>query len=195
MPITYYSSSEEEAMANCAAANGEFLGACSRQPGYFTWRTHSGLCVSTFSKDCGDNLWKAFAVVYVPEKDAFENICIKGPGVFADVTIDAPVNLLAQYDEYRSSQVEMNARRLRSQRIADEANARALKGKRVVVIAGNSIPVGTYGRCIWIGKGKIGPKVGFKTPAGAVYFTAAKNVRLIKARDAKQLSIPLTAAA
>jgi hypothetical protein len=51
------------------------------------------------------------------------------------------------------------------------------KFREAVVVKGKKVPIGTSGTVIWAGFGKYGPRVGIKTAAGEVHFTAASNVK------------------
>lgn len=77
----------------------------------------------------------------------------------------------------------------RAARATAEA-ATPAKGKRVKVVKGRKVPVGTEGTVFWEGEDRYARdyglgkprRVGFKDDAGAKWFTAASNVEVIGAR-------------
>lgn len=44
---------------------------------------------------------------------------------------------------------------------------------------GRKVAKGTTGQCIWVGKGNFGERVGLKTQAGDVFWTAISNVEVV----------------
>lgn len=54
------------------------------------------------------------------------------------------------------------------------------KGRRVRVVRGRKVPVGTVGLCIWRGENRFGgERVGLKDDAGEVHWTDVRNVEVV----------------
>lgn len=69
-------------------------------------------------------------------------------------------------------------------KISREREAKAVrKGRRVRVVRGRKVPIGTEGVCVWVGEGTWGERCGVKDAAGVVHWTASKNVEAIAADD------------
>lgn len=87
--------------------------------------------------------------------------------------IDATPEIMAAYKAYLDAKAEA-ARIAR----AAAALARVERGKVVKVVRGRKVPVGTVGRCFWVGEGHYGLRVGLENADGRV-FTAATNVEVM----------------
>lgn len=61
--------------------------------------------------------------------------------------------------------------------------ATVLKGKRIQVVKGRKVPVGTAGECIWLGDGQYGKRVGLKDDGGLVHWTSLENVEVANQLD------------
>lgn len=62
------------------------------------------------------------------------------------------------------------------------ASGEIVKGARVVVVKGRKVAQGTTGTVTWIGEDAYGKaRVGFRTDAGEVVFTAASNLEAVTA--------------
>lgn len=87
--------------------------------------------------------------------------------------------------DYEAIDAEWNARfwsdRARAAERAEAARREtfALKGQRVKVVKGRKVPVGTEGRCFWVGEGQWGWRVGLETDEGETHWTALSNVEAV----------------
>lgn len=90
-------------------------------------------------------------------------------------SVDADEATLAAYAAYRDKRY----RRAAEERRAYE-ESRLARGRRVRVVKGRKVPVGTEGTLIWLGGGRFGGRVGLKDDEGTVHFTAAGNVAVMQ---------------
>jgi hypothetical protein len=67
----------------------------------------------------------------------------------------------------------------------DRKQKEPAKGRRLRVVKGRKVPIGTEGLCIWLGDGAYGTRVGIKDDAGTVHWTAATNTVAIDAVPAE----------
>ena len=62
------------------------------------------------------------------------------------------------------------------------------KGTPLRVVRGRKVPVGTRGRCFWIGETKYGTRVGLNDAEGTTHWTARGNVEVdVEGDDAADL--------
>ncbi len=113
--------------------------------------------------------------VYVTDGNSSSNGCRS----FAEV--DALPEYQAAYAAYRAAEAAEKA----AQQAKYEADKRAAearepkKGRRVKVVRGRKIPVGTEGQCFWMGDTRYGTRVGLKNDAGETIWVDAKNVEAV----------------
>lgn len=106
---------------------------------------------------------------------------------FHILEVDAPDGIKAYYECWKAMKEEearVAAEKARVAREAERAAAAAKeprKGRKIKVVRGRKVPVGTVGECIWVGHGDYGLRVGLKTTDGTVHWTAAKNVEAVAA--------------
>jgi len=85
--------------------------------------------------------------------------------------------LLETYDEYRDALVRVGIMERE-----DEENRRIAVGKRVRVVKGRKVPIGTEGFCIWVASPyHTTDRIGVKDDTGAVHWTNRDNCEVIKA--------------
>lgn len=95
-----------------------------------------------------------------------------------DAKVDAPASVIAEYDAVIEAAELANAETLEVAEAAEEAR-RIAKGKRVRVVSGKKVPIGTEGEVFWMGDSKFGTRVGIDAPALGRVFTALHNVEVI----------------
>lgn len=71
------------------------------------------------------------------------------------------------------------ARRARNKAALEAEAKKPAKGRKVKVVRGRKVPVGTVGRCFWVGQGGYGERVGIQTADGTTYWTAASNCEAV----------------
>ena len=94
---------------------------------------------------------------------------------------DPTVEDLFKLPEFRTEAVLLNTYdfQLQMNRYEIDAEEDRLKvayGKQIVVVRGRKVPLGTTGRCFWVGETKYGTRVGFETADGETMWTAKSNV-------------------
>jgi hypothetical protein len=97
----------------------------------------------------------------------------------ADATVDAPASVIAEYNAVVEAAELANAETREVAEAAEEAR-RIAKGKRVRVVSGKKVPIGTEGEVFWMGDSKYGTRVGIDAPALGRVFTALHNVEVIR---------------
>lgn len=99
------------------------------------------------------------------------------------VTVDAPEVLKVLYEAHqevkRQESAEEESKR-RQAYLAEKAKEPA-KGKRVKVVRGRKVPIGTEGDCFWLGESRYGHRLGLKTSAGETVWVDAKNCEAVAA--------------
>jgi hypothetical protein len=96
----------------------------------------------------------------------------------ADAEVDAPADVIAEYRKVVEAAELANAETLEVAEAAEEAR-RIGKGKRVRVVSGKKVPLGTEGEVFWIGDGKFGTRIGIDSPVLGRVFTAIYNVEVV----------------
>lgn len=129
-----------------------------------------------------------YYVVVAEDNGEFRSLCY-GDSEYCDatVTVDAPAELVAEYEAFRARREAEKAERIRAEREAaaaarlEEIKRRVDRGKRVVVARGRKVPRGTEGEVFWIGPDKFGngDRIGIRTEDGAVHWTAARNCDVV----------------
>jgi hypothetical protein len=190
MPIHYACDSEERAKELSLAANGEYFGATAAGPTRFRWRTHTGLCVSSFSRASTSGDFERVMVVYNEAAETFGEIVFGSvSGVPSSFAVggaeDAPATIRARYSQFRDQMAEAKrqAKGLAGRKVwaASDSRLRRLKGKPVEVIGGTAIRHGTAGDVFWTGYGEKGaPRIGFKGTDGVCHWINLDNVRELK---------------
>ncbi len=141
--------------------------------------THIGQClsVSTWYNSSMD-ITSYYVNVYNPVTGKFESIYVNcdfpSDEKQATYTIDATPEVQAIWKAKQDAIYK--ARIERDELIALMTPS---KGKRLQVIRGRKVPLGTEGMCFWIGNNGYGESVGIKDANGTVYFTASKNVQVV----------------
>lgn len=90
--------------------------------------------------------------------------------------VDATPEVMAAYQKYCRDQQE-RARKANQLKLAMTPR----KGKTLKVVKGRKVPLGTVGRCIWVGPDKYksnGTRVGLQDEKGTVHWTDATNVEV-----------------
>ena len=119
------------------------------------------------------DVWTGSAVLTVQVGSGYCTMNATDYGVVKDATPEVQAAAVAWQAEQNRIRWEAEAKR------QTEAEAKMVrKGKTVRVIKGRKVPVGTEGVCIWHGDGKYGRRVGIKTAAGEVHWTAETNVEV-----------------
>ena len=72
----------------------------------------------------------------------------------------------ARYEVYRAEQ-------------AEKAAKTPAKGKKVKVVRGRKVPIGTVGQCFWVGQSTYGERLGLKTDSGDTVWVALSNCEAI----------------
>lgn len=88
-------------------------------------------------------------------------------------SVDATPEVMEAYNAYQEA-ARVTYLRYRAEQEASVPS----KGKRVTVVKGRKVPVGTTGTVIWHGEGNYGWRVGVKDADGEVHWTAASNVQV-----------------
>lgn len=127
-----------------------------------------------------------YVTVWDDELDAPRSFCYastRGWSYPNGASIDATPEIRAKYDAYLRA-CEERTRRERELREAKIEAHTASKGKRVRVVSGRKVPLGTEGYVFWRtdddGYGRA--KIGFRDANNVAHFTAESNV-LIEAED------------
>lgn len=89
---------------------------------------------------------------------------------------DATPEVSAAYVAHRQAEASRRYRELEAVRAREVS-----KGKRLRVMRGRKVAHGTEGECIWLGDNGYGFRVGIRTDAGEVVWTAAKNTEVVLA--------------
>jgi len=96
----------------------------------------------------------------------------------ADATQDV-LDAVAVWQAEQDRQEEERLAALR--RAEEEREAREpRKGRRVRVVRGRKVPIGTEGECFWRGASAYGERVGLKDASGTVHWTAVGNVQAVE---------------
>ena len=99
--------------------------------------------------------------------------------------LDATPEVKAEYDAYKAAEkAKADAQRkiyeAEQARIKKEQEAALPKaGRRVLVVRGRKVPVGTEGTSFWYGDTQYGYRVGIELKDGTKVFTAANNVEVV----------------
>lgn len=115
-------------------------------------------------------------IVYDAQKDDFITVwyaCDRSD-YMDTMTIDAAPELFTLYKTRQEA-----AARVRREREELITLMTPAKGKRLEVIKGRKVPLGTIGECFWIGNNGYGTSVGIKDSTGKVHWTAVTNVQVV----------------
>lgn len=140
-------------------------------------RTHVGLVLDANGEFSGRDDSDFYALVWDevqgrPEKVVYAST--RGWTYPNHAEADATPEVVAKYEAWCRAMAEAERKRK-----ADEEARRPAKDKRVKVVKGRKVPVGTTGVVFWVGAGMGGKRVGFRTDAGEKHFTDASNVEVI----------------
>jgi acetyl-CoA carboxylase carboxyltransferase component len=126
-----------------------------------------------------------YAVVFNAEKSTFEEVYVRAHFELdsgkRSATVDASDDIKSMYDLHQAikeseSKLSEMKHRFASQVVAVKAPA---MGRTVKVVKGRKVPVGTVGRCEWIGHGEYGMRIKIQEASGAIHWTAASNCEAI----------------
>jgi hypothetical protein len=125
------------------------------------------------------------ATVYNVEKDAFEDVYVRAyfecdsgeRGAAVDATPEVRDLYEAHQAVEEAKQHLLEAQRCRARMLA--ALKAPAKGRKVKVVRGRKVPIGTVGECFYLQDGDFGPRVGIKDADNQVHWTAAKNVEAV----------------
>lgn len=152
------------------------------EEGSETTETYIGRVVEVFNRDyramSDVYTYATFALVLTEEGDLREvmvNANFECDMSGGRATVDATPEVLAQVAAIRE------ATRLAAEKAAEEREAaRIVRGRRVRVVRGRKIPIGTEGEVSWYGQTRYGARVGIRDLQGNVQFTAATNVVVVR---------------
>ena len=153
------------------------------ESGSETTETHVGRVIEVFNRDyramSDVYTYATFALVLTDEGKLSEILvnsnfeCDVGGG---RAVVDAIPEVLAQVEALRL------AAQAAAEKAAEEREAaRIVRGRRVRVVRGRKIPIGTEGEVSWYGQTQYGARVGIRDLQGNVQFTAATNVIVVRA--------------
>jgi acetyl-CoA carboxylase carboxyltransferase component len=128
-----------------------------------------------------------YAVVFNAEKSTFEEVQVRAHFELdsgkRSAVVDASDDIKLMYDLHQAikeseSKLSEMKQRFASHVVAVKAPA---EGRTVKVVKGRKVPVGTVGRCEWIGESAYGAGVRVKIQEanGAIHWTAASNCEAI----------------
>lgn len=123
-----------------------------------------------------------YAIVWDPEKGAPDRVdyaSTRGWTYPNGAHVDATPEVLAAYAAWREVQ-----RRAAEKRRAEQEERTIRRGKRVRVVKGRKVRVGTEGECFWQGHGFHGPRIGIRTADGQTIFLAESNCAVILTEEA-----------
>ena len=122
------------------------------------------------------------ATVYNVEKDSFEDMYVRAyfelAGGNRSATVDATPEVRALFEANCAvAEAEAKLREAKSYRARElEALKAPATGRRVRVVRGRKVPVGTEGKCLWIDTAAAyGPRVKLQDDDGQIHWTAATN--------------------
>lgn len=150
------------------------------KPVYMVTR-HAGMVVGTDYSYHGDGEGSYYAIVVTdPVTLATESVYYSSTyGDRGTANVDAPPDLMARYAAACEAK-RVAAEEVRYQSEMARRAASIEKGKLVLVVSGRKVPKGLSGKVMYHAPSDYGPRVGFETSNGEVYFTAASNVRVVE---------------
>lgn len=123
-----------------------------------------------------DSDW--YAVVWDDETEAPRDVLYattRGATDENSASVDATDAVRAKYEAWRRHQAQ-----LRAEAVAARELRTVRRGKRVRVVGGRKVPLGTVGVVTWIGEGIRGrERVGLTDERGEVWWTDARNVEVV----------------
>ena len=146
-----------------------------------------------YNKQVMSDVWDNVGFCIVAENGTFRKIeTYYGPGagpgwdVGPHADVDAPADLIAAYHAHvateaaeRKAAAEAYERKARAAREETERKA-PRKGRRLRVVRGRKIPIGTEGTCFWMGESRYGTRVGLRVEGSAEpVWVDAKNVEAV----------------
>jgi hypothetical protein len=98
--------------------------------------------------------------------------CDMGGG---EAVVDATPEVVAQAAALKAAEAAA------AEKAAEEREAaRIERGRKLRVVRGRKVPIGTEGECSWYGQTQYGARVGIRDLQGNVVFTAASNVVVVR---------------
>jgi hypothetical protein len=144
--------------------------------------THQGFCLQDREENGRDDS-DFYMVVWNPDKKEPEKKYFGTTRSWSYPTLASHVDATP---EVRAAYEEWSTERNREIRQAEQERQARIpgRGKTLKVVKGRKVPKGTVGVCIWTGNGHWGERVGLKTEAGEVHWTAMSNVEVVLAKAA-----------
>lgn len=170
-----------EGLYSDCCTEGVYSNRCHfRNEGLYMHTTHQGLVLSLGERNWHDDS-DFYATVWNPETNAPEKITYattRGWTYPNHASVDATPEVRAAYEAFLE-----NIRKARAQAAAEERANTVAKGKRVKVVKGRKVPVGTEGVVFWTGPDKYNRNVtraGLKDAAGVTHWVDAGHCQVVR---------------
>lgn len=180
MPIqqrVYFDNDKQAFEALAEGRNIQLKKDAQNPDGYWAERTHEGRVLALREENRYDDS-DFYALVWSDEKQQPVEVLYgttRAPTYENWASVDATTWVAAKYEAWKREQA-----RLRAEALEAREKRTVRKGKRVRVVGGRKVPIGTVGTVHWIGEGIRGrERVGLTGLDGVAYWTDARNVEVL----------------